>query len=654
MCLPRRGAEPAERLDRLSHVFTGDQDRDYRNMGLLWDAVGLLATSRTPAELARSVTLQLRRALAASLVALFESGASGLEFRHGVSRAYGQEIETEVDITALLPAQRDAVDRSAATREPVWVAADEEGAPQLVTCAVPLVIDDALPGVLLLAGASGYVSFDRFDLPFMKGFGGPIGLALQRARHAERRRQDAETEKLRLVGELKDLRTAVRQARLIHASRQMEQVIRLAHRVADTDATVLITGESGTGKEMLAQTIHQMSSRRSRPLVVVDCGAIPSTLIESELFGHERGAFTGALTRSPGRLVQADGGSVLLDEIGELPLEVQSKLLRFVQEKQLTAVGSSMVRRVDARVLAATNRDLPQEIAGGRFRADLFHRLNVIALAIPPLRERPDDILELARHFLGVFAPKYQKAVRHLGADVETALIRYTWPGNIRELQNRIMRAVIMSTGDTLTLDALSLPKSTSAAAGPAPAVAVLVGNGDRGDRRSTVSALAPGADPEDAAVAWAELRTCLAAVLSGVVRGRGAPHPPLGRWLDHDLVIAAFATIRESRSPRRCKARTAGDDLREASAARAARGRDRAPAGGMGRGHASRRARHRLEDHAGAGCTGHRRSLRARSDRSRAAGAHERGRGAARHVAADLPAPARIHPTGLVTLAGR
>jgi transcriptional regulator with GAF, ATPase, and Fis domain len=317
-------------------------------------------------------------------------------------------------------------------------------------------------------------------------------------------------------------------------SRQMEDLLVTAHRVADTDATVLILGESGTGKEMLAQTIHQMSSRRNKPLVVVDCGAIPATLIESELFGHERGAFTGAMTRSLGRLAQADGGTVLLDEIGELPLEVQSKLLRFVQEKHFTAVGSSVVRRVDVRLIAATNRDLADEVAKGRFRGDLYHRLNVIPLAIPPLRERPDDILELARHFLEVFAPKYQKAVRTFGPGVEEALLRYPWPGNIRELQNRIMRAVIRSVGDTLTIESLALPSGlipVGAATGLADTAA------DEGQRTQAASA----GRTADIVSAWADLRACLASIVATVTSGPGSLLPPLGRWLDNDLVLAAF-----------------------------------------------------------------------------------------------------------------
>jgi DNA-binding NtrC family response regulator len=310
----------------------------------------------------------------------------------------------------------------------------------------------------------------------------------------------------------------------------MADLLVTAHRVADTDATVLILGESGTGKEMLAQTIHQMSSRRNKPLVVVDCGAIPATLIESELFGHERGAFTGAISKSLGRLAQADGGTVLLDEIGELPLEVQSKLLRFVQEKHFTAVGSSVVRRVDVRVMAATNRDLSAEVANGRFRGDLYHRLNVIALSIPPLRDRREDILELARHFLEVFAPKYQKAVRTFGPGVDDALVRYSWPGNIRELQNRIMRAVIMSSGETLTVEALALPAGTSHTVVGSPGLAFPLAE------EAPALPLPAGSRPTDASTAWESLQLCLDSIVTTTA------YPPLGRWLDNDLVLTAFA----------------------------------------------------------------------------------------------------------------
>ncbi len=546
VCVWRGGnGEAAEPLDRLRHAFTGDQDRDYRNMGLLWDTLGLLATSGSPTELAERVTSHLRRALAASCVALFDPGESGPEFRYGVRRTPGSNEDQEIVQSSLTPEQRDTVATAIDTRVPVWSSPDTDGLRRSVTCAVPLLIDGGLVGVLLLAGASEQMTFDESDLHFVQGLGGPLGLALERARNAERLRVRDEHEKRRLVGELKGLRTALRQVRLVYVSRQMEDLITTAHRVADTDATVLITGESGTGKEMIAQTIHQMSSRRNRPLIVVDCGAIPATLIESELFGHEKGAFTGAMSKSIGRLGQADGGTVLLDEIGELPLDVQSKLLRFVQEKQFTVVGSSVVRRVDVRVLAATNRNLEQEVASGGFRGDLYHRLNVIPLAIPPLRERPDDILELARHFLDVFAPKYQKAVRSLGADVEDALTRYSWPGNIRELQNRLMRAVIMSTGETLTLDALSLPV-TRVGTTMAPTGTIdgfdLSGTSDGVEDEKAHTATRPAPRAVDASTAWTELRACLASAVAHVARAPGVIHPPLGRWLGNDIVLTAFA----------------------------------------------------------------------------------------------------------------
>ncbi len=225
----------------------------------------------------------------------------------------------------------------------------------------------------------------------------------------------------------------------------MEAILDVARRVAPTKATVLLIGESGTGKELVARTIHELSPFRAKPLVVVDCGAIPTTLIESELFGHERGAYTGAQERRIGRLLEAEGGTVVLDEIGELPLEVQSKLLRFVQERQVVPVGGTRVHHVDTRLIAVTNRELAVEAAAGRFREDLFYRLNVVRITVPPLRERSEDILHLAEHFLDHFATQYQKGPLRFTDHARDSLIEHTWPGNVRELSNRIMQAVILS-----------------------------------------------------------------------------------------------------------------------------------------------------------------------------------------------------------------
>ncbi len=240
---------------------------------------------------------------------------------------------------------------------------------------------------------------------------------------------------------------------LLGESAALQRVIQDIASVARTDATVLITGETGTGKELVARAIHEASSRRERPLVTVNCAAIPATLIESELFGHEAGAFTGATKKREGRFALADKSTIVLDEIGELPLELQAKLLRVLQEGEFDPVGSSKTRKVDVRVLAATNRDLPKFVSEGKFREDLFYRLNVFPLQLPPLRERGDDVVRLASVFIQRFAKKMGSVVAPLNADDVRRLKSYGWPGNVRELQNVIERAVITAIDGRLNLD---------------------------------------------------------------------------------------------------------------------------------------------------------------------------------------------------------
>ena len=226
-------------------------------------------------------------------------------------------------------------------------------------------------------------------------------------------------------------------------------------RVAATDAPVLVLGETGTGKDLVARAVHDRSPRRGRPLVTVNCAALPPSLIESELFGYEKGAFTGAITRTPGRFEVADGGTILLDEVGELPLEVQAKLLRVLQTGEFERLGSSKVLRTDVRLVAATNRDLEREVREGRFRADLFYRLSVFPLTLPPLRSRPEDIPLLVWH---VIARKQARLGRHIERVTDRAMRAfraYSWPGNIRELENVVERALILSTGAVLTIDPL-------------------------------------------------------------------------------------------------------------------------------------------------------------------------------------------------------
>jgi DNA-binding NtrC family response regulator len=233
----------------------------------------------------------------------------------------------------------------------------------------------------------------------------------------------------------------------------MKKLLLRLEQVAPTDSTVLILGESGTGKELFARAIHNVSGRKSRPLVKVNCGAIPAGLVESELFGHEKGAFTNAVDRRTGRFELADGGTIFLDEVGELPLDTQVKLLRVLQEQEFERVGSSRTTKVDVRVLAATNRSLAEAVRDGAFRSDLYYRLNIFPLTIPPLRDRMDDIPLLVQTFLTRFSVKLRKPLERLSGESLTKAMQYSWPGNIRELQNVIERAAILANGPIVEIE---------------------------------------------------------------------------------------------------------------------------------------------------------------------------------------------------------
>lgn len=242
---------------------------------------------------------------------------------------------------------------------------------------------------------------------------------------------------------------------IVGNSAALDRVLQHVALVAPTDSTVLIEGETGTGKELIARAIHNISSRRGRPFVKLSCAAIPSGLLESELFGHEKGAFTGAVERRVGRFENAHSGTIFLDEIGEIPLELQPKLLRVLQEQEFERLGSTRTVRVDVRVVAATNRNLQQMAEEGTFRSDLYYRLSVFPLLMPPLRERSDDIPRLARFFADKFARRMNKTVDSISEEAMRILSSYHWPGNIRELQNVIERAVILCQGSELQVDSV-------------------------------------------------------------------------------------------------------------------------------------------------------------------------------------------------------
>jgi two-component system, NtrC family, response regulator AtoC len=244
---------------------------------------------------------------------------------------------------------------------------------------------------------------------------------------------------------------------IIGRSRAVQDIIERAERVADTKSTVLITGETGTGKELVARAIHDRSPQRDMPLIKVNCAAIPESLLESELFGHVRGAFTGASATKKGKFALADGGTIFLDEIGTMSPTLQAKLLRVLQEREFEPLGSERSEKVDLRVIAATNRDLRQMVADGRFQEDLFYRLNVIPIALPPLRERREDIPLLVDHFVRKHAQRTGRRIERIDDGVLTALQQYDWPGNVRELENTIERAVVLSSGPVITARAVSV-----------------------------------------------------------------------------------------------------------------------------------------------------------------------------------------------------
>ena len=244
---------------------------------------------------------------------------------------------------------------------------------------------------------------------------------------------------------------------IIGKSPAMKELISMLDMVAPSEATVLITGESGTGKELIARSIHYNSPRKTHPMVTVNCAAITETLLESELFGHEKGAFTGADKRREGRFMQANRGTIFLDEIGEMSATMQAKLLRVLQEREIQRVGGEQTLKVDVRVVAATNRDLETEVARGRFREDLFYRLNVMAIPVPPLRSRLDDIPLLAYHFLKQYAGQNRKPAKAFSPMAMDMLLKYNWPGNVRELENAVERAVVLMTGDHVTEKQLPL-----------------------------------------------------------------------------------------------------------------------------------------------------------------------------------------------------
>ena len=522
-------------LNPLSGIFAADTEKDYRNMLLLWETVALISTQTVPESIATAFVDRLAIGFRPDRAALFslhddefETLASNVRDDTAADgRASGRPIHLDTS-------GRNLVFEALETKRVARTKQDDDKSAGFSAYAVPLVARDAALACLYLDAGGRRMQLDSSDIVFLNALATQMAVAMDRAELAARWIREKDRESRLLRQEVRELRQALLHPKLVYQSAAMQSVMETLKKVAPSDATVLIVGESGTGKGMLAHSLHELSDRRETPFVVFDCGAVAHSLLEAELFGHKKGAFTGAESDSTGRIAQADGGTLFLDEIGELPLEVQAKLLRFVQEKEYSPVGSADTHRVDVRIVAATNRDLQFEVGAGRFRSDLYYRLRVIAVEAVPLRRRTEDILPLARHFLEHFAAQYGAPTHRFSSTAERKLLEYRWPGNVRELQHAVLRAVLTQETETLDAEAIELfPEST----GDTTSAPVQPG----GDVPVRLDVLPPQSDAQPAQEdPWGDLEGELERQVAAAVTQNSRTPVPIGRWLTEDLVLAA------------------------------------------------------------------------------------------------------------------
>jgi formate hydrogenlyase transcriptional activator len=442
-------------------------ERDRDRLEVLLDISNALVSTRAERDLFRTITSCLARITPHDYASLAlyrpESGElslRALEFPRGSGLIYAD---------ATVPFEGSPASVAIARREPVrfdaeWLANSDSKASQALAAegmqslvCLPLITRNGILGTLNL-GSFAPGAFSGDDLSFLGRVSMQVAIAVENAiafREITRLKDRLSEEKLYLEDEI---RSEFNFAEMVGESQKFRRILKQVNTVAPTPATVLILGETGTGKELIARAIHDRSERKDSTFVKINCAAIPSGLLESELFGHERGAFTGAVAQKIGRLELAGGGTLLLDEVGEIPLVVQPKLLRALQEHEFERLGSTRTVRVDVRLVAATNRDLSQMVADREFRADLFYRLNVFPIQLPPLRQRRDDIPLLVRHFAAKYAKQMGRRIETIPAATMERLSGYHWPGNVRELENLIERAVILSPGPVLRVPELESP----------------------------------------------------------------------------------------------------------------------------------------------------------------------------------------------------
>jgi formate hydrogenlyase transcriptional activator len=477
-------------------------ERERDQLDLLLSVTNAVVTELDTRQLFRAVAPAIRRCCCADVAALSLFDAEAGVLRHHVCDApehfsTGSDVAVPTEST-LEGSATGYVFRTGQPRIFTLAELDQFPESRFITsrgirsaCAVPLATAHGILGTLNL-GAFAEDAFSPGQFSLLTRVAGQIAIAVRNAMSYQRIEElnaQLAREKLYLEDEI---RSDHQFEEIIGRSHALGRVLREIETVAPTDSTVLILGETGSGKELVARAIHQASTRRERAFVKMNCAAIPSGLLESELFGHEKGAFTGAISQRIGRFELANRGTVFLDEIGEIPLELQPKLLRVLQEREFERLGSPRTLRTDARLIAATNRDLATLADEQKFRPDLFYRLNVFPITVPALRERREDIPMLVRHFAQQFARRMKKNIEQIPTDAMDALTRYDWPGNIRELQNLIERAVILSPGPTLEVPiaALSSRRATAANGGGATTAAARAETLEDADRRHIIAAL--------------------------------------------------------------------------------------------------------------------------------------------------------------------
>lgn len=443
-----------------------DLQRERDRLRLLLDLTNQVVSNLELTELLRAVSGSVRRVMQCEGAAILLPDDDGRQLRvHALDFSEKRCMIQEGQLISIDTSPLGAVFRSgkplAMSAEDIRRAypgcpAEAKGEGIKAKCIVPLVSRERPAGILTLV-RFGDKNFTGDEVSFLTQVAGQVGIAVENARAyrqiADLKDQLAQ-EKLYLEDEI---RSEMNFEEIVGESAALRRVLGQVETVAPTDSTVLIYGETGTGKELIARAIHNLSSRQASAFVKLNCAAIPTGLLESELFGHEKGAFTGAVNQRIGRFELANRGTMFLDEIGEVPLELQPKLLRVLQEREFERLGSARTLRTDARLIAATNRDLAAMVAEQKFRSDLFYRLNVFPLRVPPLRERPEDIPLLVRHFTQQFARRMNRTIDSIPSQTMNSLAQYHWPGNIRELQNVIERAVILSTGPMLKVSLTDL-----------------------------------------------------------------------------------------------------------------------------------------------------------------------------------------------------